>query len=156
MKLRRLAALVGALALTLGLAGTAFADSGNPSSVNASVSGHTVTVSGNWTWTSCPDPKRIVGWAVAWGDPGWTNNALPKTGGGNYYMGDATQGNTVFTAAGHPTSAYRRHRHLGPMSHTCPKPGKCGVCVILCRRPSTGEDPLQWRPQPPRGRRSKW
>ena len=131
MKLRRFAALAGAMVMTLGVAGAVFADSGSPTSINSKIDGLKVTVDGNWTWdaASCNDSsKKIVGWAVSWGEPGYTDNAVPKSGGGSYYMGDAVQGNTVFTKGdlcSTPSGTW------GPLSHTYAAAGSYDVCVII-------------------------
>ena len=77
MKLRRAAALMGAMILTFGVVGAVNADSGNPAHIQAAVNGNTVTVSGDWAWDKCTD-KKIIGWAVAWGEPGWTSNPVPE------------------------------------------------------------------------------
>jgi hypothetical protein len=131
MKLRRIVALAGAVVLTLWLAGTALADSGSPTSITTGINALEVTVSGTWTWEaqSCNNNSdKIVGWAVAWGEPGYTANPVPKVGGGSYFMGDSVQGNTVFTAGATCTSF---PGDWGPLSHTYAAPGHYDICVII-------------------------
>lgn len=127
MKLRRFAALAGAMVLTLGIAGVVSADSGNPENIHATVSGQTVTVTADWTWTKCTGTK-IVGWAVAWGDADFQQNPVPDGSGGFFYMGDAVQGNHVFNA-GTPCSG--TSGALGSLSHTYATAGTKDVCVIV-------------------------
>jgi hypothetical protein len=131
MKLRKFAAVAGAMVLTLGLAGAVYADSGSPTSINAEADGMTVKVSGDWTWDqdSCGNNNdKIVGWAVDWGVPGYTDNPVPKSGGGNFYMGDSVQGNTVFTI-GEKCGSFPGP--WGPLSHTYAEPGEYDICVII-------------------------
>jgi len=127
MRLRKFAALAGVLVLTLGVVGAVNADSGSPTTIQAQVSGNTVTVHGDWGWDKCTG-KKIVGWAVAWGDPSWASNPVPKSGGGSYFMGDAAQDNTVFTT-GDPCTG--TSGAWGPVSHTYDGPGTYTVCVIV-------------------------
>ena len=131
MKLRRIVALPAAVVLALWLAGTAVADSGSPTSITTDINGLEVTVSGTWTWDAqaCNnDSQQIVGWAVAWGEPGYTANPVPKVGGGSYFMGDADQGNTVVTA-GDPCTSFPGD--WGDLSHTYAAPGQYDICVII-------------------------
>ena len=131
MKLRRFAALAGAMVMTLGVAGAVFADSGSPASINATVDGLKVTISGTWTWdaNSCKDSSvKIAGWAAAWGEPGYTDNAVPKSGGGSFYMGDANQGNTISTNG---DLCHTPSGNWGPLSHTYAAPGSYDICVII-------------------------
>lgn len=155
MKLRRLAALAAAMVLTFGLAGSVFANAANPSGANpALVVGHTVTLTGNWTWASQDFPcgassaaNRNVGWAFDWGD-GFTGNFVQSKGAavgvgfhvGSPQSGEAgfdplnTDGNTVQTnhdcgdaadTAGHATGTW------GPISHTFATQGEHQVCLIM-------------------------
>ena len=115
------------MALTLGTAGAVFADSGNPQGIDAQVSGHTVTITADWTWTKC-NGSKIVGWAVAWGDPDFQQNPVPDGSGGSFYMGDAVQGNQVFTD-GIPCTG--TSGPLGSLSHTYADAGVKDICVIV-------------------------
>jgi hypothetical protein len=134
----RLAAAVSvALASALALAGSAFADAADPvisgagattgsAVVNADGS-RTVTLSGNWRWTThhsdCNFDKRAVGFAVDWGD----NNGNLVTGpNGNFHVGllNATNYNGTTQPvdnAVHPTPAGP------PPANQNPAYGGCGV-----------------------------
>ena len=117
--------------MTLGLAGSVLADSGDPTSITAEVNGHTVTVHGDWTWDAadCNNSSvKIVGWAVSWGDPNFTENAVPKPGGGSYFMGDATIGNQITTTG---DLCKNFPGTWGPLSHTYADAGSYDVCVII-------------------------
>lgn len=86
MKRRQLAALAGAVLLTFGLAGTAFADSRNPSMVNASVHGRAGTV------TISVEIPRVASMTIAkTADP----THLPATGGDVTYSYVVTNTGTV-------------------------------------------------------------
>ena len=119
------------MALTLGTAGAVFADSGDPTSITADVSGHTVTVHGDWTWeaSSCNSSSvKIVGFAISWGDPDFQQNPVPKPGGGSYFMGDATTGNQITTNG---DLCKNFPGTWGPLSHTYAEAGSYDVCVII-------------------------
>ena len=145
-----LAALMAILFATLGGVATlqsAFADAGNPTTLTAvadTTNPLKITVSGNWSWTGCNG--KFVGWAVAWGETGYTSNPVSAAGPpalGPYYMGEtgawpATQGNHVFSpldanpnaaspcpATGTVTGTW------GPLTHTYAAAGRYNICVVI-------------------------
>lgn len=69
MKIRRLGAIIGALALAFSVAGVAFADSPSVASVDTPViSGLDVSVTFTAAWGGCPSDSKYIGAAVSWGD----------------------------------------------------------------------------------------
>jgi hypothetical protein len=90
VKIRRLGALIGALALVLSVAGVASANAPDVASVDATatVVGHDVTLTGTWDWDVCDagNTKKFVGLAVAWGD--LSSGAAVFGATNTYYVGD--------------------------------------------------------------------
>jgi hypothetical protein len=69
VKIRRLGALVGALALALSVAGVAAADSPSVASVVVDSSvGLDVQITFQAAWDKCPDDGKYIGAAISWGD----------------------------------------------------------------------------------------
>lgn len=154
MKLRRLAALAGAMVLTFGLASSVFANAANPSGANpAIVVGHTVTLTGEWSWASqdfpcAGDPAfRNVGWAFDWGD-GFDGNFVQSKGaaaGVGFHVGSPQSGDTGFNAANTDGNTVQTNGDCGtgpdadghakgtwgPISHTFATEGEHQVCLIM-------------------------
>ena len=145
-----LAALMAILFATLGgvaVYKVALADAGNPTTLTAvadTTNPLQITVSGNWSWTDCAG--KYVGWAVAWGETGYTSNPVSAVGPpalGPYYMGEsgaypATQGNHVFSALDANPSALSpcpptgaTSGTWGPLTHTYAAAGTYNICVVI-------------------------
>ena len=103
-------------------------DSAVPTSISTSLSGLTVTVSGNWLWTQCVHGtntvQKHVGVAIDWGDgTGVANPAPPpSTSRDGVYPSDVT---TWDGCAPPGTGNY------GSFSHTYTSGGTRSICVIL-------------------------
>lgn len=81
MKIRRLGAIIGALALAFSVAGVASANSPQVASVDTPViNGLDVTISFTPAWDSvCPNDGKYIGAAVSWGDGASANTITVGT-----------------------------------------------------------------------------
>ena len=91
----RALALVAAAAIAFSLVATVLANAPDPSSISASVSGNSVTLSGSWNWPSQKPPcdDRWVGWAIDWDDPADPGNSVA-----NGFAVGTSSDNAVHTA----------------------------------------------------------
>jgi hypothetical protein len=80
VKIRRLGAIIGALALVISVAGVASADTGAPASINLTPTALDVSASGTVTWDGCTagNTDKWIGWTVDWGDG--NSDAVVATG----------------------------------------------------------------------------
>jgi len=129
-------ALIAAAGMILSVAAIVLADAPNPdNTVNAHVSGLTVTLDGTWQWTrDCAagtiDDGRDVGVAVDWGDPAAAGNAVvtgiavgTPTDNVVHLRAPADQG----TCSGTTTSSGA----WGPISHTYASAGDYKMCAVV-------------------------
>jgi hypothetical protein len=129
--MKHVVAAVLAVVVAAALAPAAIADAPSPlsltgTSVTNADGSRTLTVSGTYTWEKKCDPKKPVGYAIAWNDP---------TAAGNV-VGNGIAVGTPSDNAIHTTNGCGNPSTFGPLSHTYPASVNATVQVCVVTYPN--------------------